>query len=441
MFRFLNKQPTSLHRQSFIKEATPLHLGWLTGSALLLLAAIPAPAAAQIVLFDETFANPQVAVPGNFDFGIGQPPDPANPSDPPCLTAAPPVPNPPTFGRRSGIPACRTDTTSPTPPFTPDPAGSGTLRLTPSKQNQAAFVLFNSPPSRGNPQGGIPSANGLVITFDFFSYNGTGADGISFFLIDAATGRAVDPVAGAFGGSLGYANRTSPSTLPGVVGGYVGVGFDEFGNYSNANEGRLGGSPNPTQPDGRVPDAVAVRGSEASGYRYISGTTTLPPTQSIDQPAATNRLAAGVQRTARITLTPDNQISVDVNYGAGFVNLVSRLPLNTIPGQGNLPPSLNFGFAGSTGSTTNIHEIQNIRITTIAPDVNIVKTGPPQFTVGTPGAYTLNVQNSPSAGSTSVQLLSPILCRLDLSLFQPRVLIGIVRLLRRSLPVLILALI
>jgi uncharacterized repeat protein (TIGR01451 family) len=406
MFPFLNKQPIRCNRQSFIKETTPLPMGWLTGSALLLLAAIPAPAAAQVVLFDETFANPQVAIPGNFDFGIGDTPVGSDPSDPPCLTAAPPVANPPTSGRRRGIPACRTDTTSPTPPFTPDPVGNGTLRLTPSKQNQAAFVLFNNPPSRGNPQGGIPSANGLVITFDFFSYNGSGADGISFFLINAATGRAVDPVAGAFGGSLGYANRTSPNNLSGVVGGYVGVGFDEFGNYSNGNEGRLGGSPNPTQPDGRVPDAVAVRGSEASGYRYVSGTTTLPPTQSIDQPAATNRLAPGVQRTARITLTPDNQISVDVDFrdGAGFVNLVSPISLNPVNGQGTLPPSLNFGFAGSTGTTTNIHEIQNIRITTIPPDVNIVKTGPPQFTVGTPGAYTLNVQNSPSAGSTSAAI-------------------------------------
>lgn len=401
MFPFLKKQPTSCNRQSFTNQAVPKHLGWLSGSALLLLATIPTPLKAQVVLFDETFANPQVAVPANFDFGIGETPVGSEASDPPCLTAAPPVPNPPTSGRRNGIPACPTDTTSPNPPFTPDPAGAGTLRLTPSKQNQAAFVLFNSPPSRGNPRGGIPSADGLVITFDFFSYNGTGADGVSFFLIDAATGRGVEPVAGAFGGSLGYANRTSPSNLPGVVGGYVGVGFDEFGNYSNASEGRNGGSPNPTLPDGRVPDAVAVRGSEASGYSYISGTTTL--LQSIDQTNATNRLAPGVQRTARITLTPDNQISVDVDFrnGAGFVTLVSRLSLDQINGQGSLPPSLNFGFAGSTGTTTNIHEIQNIRITTIPPDLNIVKTGPPQFTVGTPGAYTLNVANSPSAGSTS----------------------------------------
>jgi uncharacterized repeat protein (TIGR01451 family) len=401
MFPFLVKQPTSCNRPSLTNQALPLHLGWLTGSALLLLAFIVPPAAAQVVLFDETFANPQVAVPANFDFGIGQSPVDSPPSDPPCLTSAVPVVTPPTSGRAVGIPACRTDTTSSNPAlFTPDPAGSGTLRLTSSKDNQAAFVLFNSPPSRGNPQGGIPSANGLIITFDFFTYNGTGADGISFFLIDAAIGRAGTPVAGAFGGSLGYANRTSPNSLPGVAGGYVGVGFDEFGNYSNGNEGRLGGSPNPTQPDGRVPDAVAVRGSAGSGYRYINGATA---PQSIDQPAAINRLAPGVQRTARITLTPDNQISVDVDFrnGAGFVTLVSRLSLDQVNGQGTLPPSLNFGFAGSTGSTTNIHEIQNIRITTIPPDLNIVKTGPPQFTVGTPGVYTLNVRNSPAAGSTS----------------------------------------
>jgi uncharacterized repeat protein (TIGR01451 family) len=403
MFPFLVKQPTSLHRKSFLEQTAAKRIHWLTASTALLLAASTTPAAAQVVLFDETFANPQVAVPDNFDFGIGEPPIGSSFSDPPCLTSASPILNPDRSGSRIGIPACRIDTTSPTPPFTPDPAGSGTLRLTSSKENQAAFVLFNSPQTPGNPQGGIPSNNGLVITFDFFTYNGTGADGISFFLIDAARGRAPNPVAGAFGGSLGYANRTSPNILQGVVGGYVGVGFDEFGNYSNGNEGRNGGSPNPTLPDGRVPDSVAVRGSEASGYRYISGTSTLPPAQSIDQPTATNRLAPGVQRTARITLTPDNQISVEVDFrnGAGFVTLVSRLSLSNVAGQGTLPASLNFGFAGSTGSTTNIHEIQNIRITTIPPDLNIVKIAPPQFTVGVPGAYTLNVQNSPAAGTTS----------------------------------------
>ena len=378
MFPSLNKQPTSLDKQSFIKKTKPF--AWLTGSALLLLAAIPLPATAQTVLFDETFAKPVVDTPTNFNYGIGT--TPTGSSDPPCLTAANPIVSPPTSGQ--GVGACPTDTTSPTPPFTPDPAGAGTLRLTPSKQNQAAFVLVR-------PVGGISSTDGLVITFDFFSYNGSGtlgADGISFFLIDATN----NPVnAGAFGGSLGYANRIEPNGLPlgGVVGGYVGVGFDEFGNYSNGNEGRNGGSPNPTLPDGRVPDAVAVRGSQASGYRYISGTTTL--LQSIDQPNAINRLSPGVQRTAKITLTPNNQISVQVDFkdGAGFVTLVPPLSLNTIPQQGNLPPTLNFGFAGSTGTSTNIHEIQNLKITTIPPDLNIVKTGPPQFTVGTPGTYTL----------------------------------------------------
>ena len=405
MFPFLDQQVASLHGHSTTPKRVSLrHVGWLTSSALLLMYAASSPAAAQLVLFDESFANRTVAVPGNFNYGIGVPPPGSPLSDPPCLTAANPVASPNPSGRGEGIPACPTSTTTPLPTFIPDPAGSGTLRLTSSKANQSAFVLFNNPGSPQNPQGGIPSANGLVITFDFFTYNGNGADGISFFLIDASIGRNPRPVAGAFGGSLGYANRTEPDVVAGVAGGYVGVGFDEFGNYSNNNEGRVGGNPNPTNPppDGRTPDAVAVRGSQNSGYRYISGTGTLPAGQGIDQPNATNRLQAGVQKTARITLTPDNQISVDIDYrnGAGFLNIISRVPLNSIAGQGTLPPSLNFGFAGSTGGSNNIHEIQNLRITTIGPDLNIVKTGPAQFTVGQQGTYTLNVQNSPSAGST-----------------------------------------
>ncbi len=405
MFPFLDKQVASLHWDSTTHKTLSLRhfVGWLTGSSLLLMSAGISPAAAQRVLFDESFANPVVTVPANFNYGIGVPPPLAQFSDPPCLTAANPVANPNTSGVGVGIPPCPTSTTSPNPPFIPDPAGSGTLRLTSSKTNQAAFVLFNNPGSPQNPRGGIPSADGLVITFDFFTYNGNGADGISFFLIDASlTGTPTS--AGAFGGSLGYANRTSPSVLPGVAGGYVGVGFDEYGNYSNNNEGRNGANPNPTfpRPDGRTPDAVAIRGRGSGniGYEYISGTGTLPAALGIDQPGATSRLQPGVQKTARITLTPDNQISVDIDYknGAGFVNIISRV---SIASQGSLPPLLNFGFAGSTGGSTNIHEIQNLRITTIPPDLNIVKTGPAQFTVGQQGTYTLNVQNSPSAGPTS----------------------------------------
>jgi uncharacterized repeat protein (TIGR01451 family) len=370
------KSPTG--KLSQVASMPSQQFGWLTGSVLLLLAASTSPVAAQTVLFEETFANPTVTNPANFLYGIGTPPPGQPDPDPPCLTAAPLQPNPAISG--IGVPGCPTDTTN--AGALPDPAGTGVLRLTSSKNDQASFVLF---------QQQIPSGEGLIISFDFFIYNGDGADGISFFLIE---GTAQPQTAGAFGGSLGYAQKTEPVDIPGLVGGYVGIGLDEFGNFSNPTEGRVGGP-------GFRPDSVAIRGSAgplATGYRYLTGTGTLPG--GIDNANATERAAA--KRTARITLAPNNQISVDIDFGNGtFVNVIPPYDLNTAPGQADLPPTFKFGFGASTGGLRNIHEIQNLRITTVPPDLNIVKTGPDSLTVGKQASYTLRVRNSPSAGPTT----------------------------------------
>ncbi len=358
-------------------------LGWLTGSTLLLLVASSSPVAAQTVLFRETFTNPTVGQPGGFIYGVG-----LNSADPPCLTAAPLQAAPPPQGTGQGIPGCITTTTNLPQP---DPAKTGALRLTPSKDNQASFVLIDNP---------IPSDQGLVVTFDFFTYNGNGADGMSFFLID---GTVSPRQAGGFGGSLGYAQRTAepperPEDVPGIDGGYVGIGFDEFGGFANPQEGRVGGP-------GQRPDSVAIRGRSgpfATGYRYLIGTgdagaTPLPG--SIDNPGATVRNAA--RRIARITLTPENQISVDINFGGGFVNVIPPYDLNAAPGQGTLPRTFKFGFASATGGSKNIHEIRNLLITSLAPDLRITKTGPESFSVGKQASYTLRVRNSRSGGPTT----------------------------------------
>ncbi|WP_165688759.1 gliding motility-associated C-terminal domain-containing protein [Flavobacterium sp. A45] len=79
------------------------------------------------------------------------------------------------------------------------------------------------------------SLNGLNIEFEYGMYGGTGADGISLFLFDAAVGV---PTIGATGGGLGYsfnrANNNFPDRRqPGLTGAYLGIGFDGFRNFKN----------------------------------------------------------------------------------------------------------------------------------------------------------------------------------------------------------------
>jgi len=136
-----------------------------------------------------------------------------------------------------------------------DSAGSGWLRLATNNNNQANAVAFDT---------AIPSSGANIkIGFDYTMWGGgSDADGITVFLWDA--GVDFDP--GAFGGSLGYAQRTG---VDGLSGGYIGVGLDAWGNFSNDTEGRSGSYiPGPTSdsslPNSLDPNQILVRGPDES---------------------------------------------------------------------------------------------------------------------------------------------------------------------------------
>jgi Ca2+-binding RTX toxin-like protein len=217
---------------------------------------------------------------------------------------------------------------------------SDVLRLTDATKDQANFVLFNNP---------LPSNQGISITFDFFSYGGTGGDGINLFFIDGA----VSPTAaGSFGGSLGYAQSSGTPGNPGLAGAYVGIGFDEFGNYSTAQSGRVGGP-------GRSPDTIAVRGGVNNSYRFL--TSSGPLSISLDNPGP-GATQENSKRTAKVDLTAAGVLSValDLNNDGAFApseTVISNYDLITTGQNGPLPATLKFGFSASTGSSNNIHEV------------------------------------------------------------------------------------
>jgi hypothetical protein len=225
---------------------------------------------------------------------------------------------------------------------------NGVLRLTDANFSQSSLVIYTTP---------VSSSEGLKINFDFYAYGGTGGDGVSFFLLD---GSASPTQSGGTGGSLGYAPLVREDrNEAGIMGGYLGIGFDEFGSFSGGDEGRTGGI-------GLTPDAIAVRGSAATNYAYLGGTQTLG---SLDnpQPGATR---ANSRRQAQIDLMPNGLLSVriDLNNDSDFLDAgeLAIDSLNVVAVNGALPSSFKFGFAASTGGATNIHEIGNFNVKTAA---------------------------------------------------------------------------
>ncbi|BAU12929.1 FG-GAP repeat protein [Leptolyngbya sp. NIES-3755] len=231
-----------------------------------------------------------------------------------------------------------------------DTPGNGALRLTNNSEDQGSFVIYDKP---------LNSASGLSIQFDLYAYNRRpntteGADGISFFLID---GSANPTRAGAVGGSLGYSsNTTAGEAGPGIVGGYLGIGFDEFGNFKVNRYGANGTTT-------RTPQSISVRGREGLDYRLL-GTTVLPSGARID---SDNTTRTGSGRRVGVDLSNAGILSVsfDLN-GDGTLTADERVipALNIATENGPLPSTFKFGFAASTGDFTNVHEVNNLQINT-----------------------------------------------------------------------------
>ncbi len=218
---------------------------------------------------------------------------------------------------------------------------NGRLRLTQNTTNQATSATF---------QRLFPGASNLVtVEFDQFAYKtsgSSGADGMAVVLSDST----LTPQPGAFGGPLGYGFKTG---ISGFAGGWLGVGLDEYGNYANE-----GGSYNL----GSRPQAVSIRGSGSgtSGYRYLAGTASnLNP--AVDSGTNSNR-----PHRYRITVdsrtTGSSLATVERDTGAGYTSLVGPINMASQTGQAAVPTNFLLSLTGSTGSVTNFHEIDNVRI-------------------------------------------------------------------------------
>lgn len=296
----------------------------------------------------------------------------------------------------------------------PDPVGQGALRLTNGDTTNG---------SNGNNQTGavvstqqFPTNQGVQVTFSTRTYggnnaNGTGADGLAFFLMDGGTTASPNsPSIGAFGGSLGYSCAQGKTPADGVQGAYVGIGIDEYGNFTNSGDNTASGP-------GFYPGYISVRGAGSVTWAYLNKTyptyypsnlSSASALQSVQQTCKTGFLqnysggsitdsngksisnqSSTTQAildypflaTKKVGVTLANQQATNmplrananvINYGLtitqdGFLSLsfssnggvatpvVSGLSITQ--NNGPLPASFLFGFTAGSGGGSNVHEI------------------------------------------------------------------------------------
>jgi hypothetical protein len=266
-------------------------------------------------------------------------------------------------------------------PTAPDTQGSGTLRLTTAADTQVGAV-FVSP--------SVPTSQGLDVSFDSYQYGGTvGADGIAFVLAAANPADPQTPAtAGPSGGSLGYSAEAG-SSLSGLVDGYLGIGLDAYGNFSNsADEGS--GCTNPAYiKNSVVPGQVVVRGpgSGTVGYCALASTATTTSSPALALRASTRSASlVPVEVVLNPTSSPATTASGVVVPGGDFdvtftpagattarslVGALPVVPAGLYPASwvnaNGIPKQLALGWVAATGAKTDFHEISNATVSSLNP--------------------------------------------------------------------------
>jgi hypothetical protein len=286
--------------------------------------------------------------------------DPAFQSLNVCLTAST-VP-----GDENDFDSCADQTKGPVPEMG---KGPGYLQLTDAGTYDYGGLVYNK---------ALENEGGIEITFAQYQYGGTGADGISLFLVDGETDLTE---VGAYGGSLGYAQFDRDNIVrDGVDGGYLGLGLDAWGNFSADTEGRGRGCPEEYRaPEylhewgNRAPDNVALRGpgQGLDGYCLL-GTTAIHEKIGSDVDGdifgtgfpehlnADTREAAKQLVKLKVSDEEHPDVTVDIDFldGQGWVRVLEA----SVPFKA--PETFKFGFAAASGYATDVHLLRHLRVET-----------------------------------------------------------------------------
>lgn len=235
------------------------------------------------------------------------------------------------------------------------------------------------------------------------SFSGTEqpGDGLCVFFFDSE----YDIFPAGVGSALGYTNYTGPlfydagstqyASINGIRGGFIGVGFDVYGHFSNLTDGKTGdtislypqasGYPytgeitcTATQSTSaqRTPNTITVRASELSGYKVLSTTSNLSTyplstERYINTPGTTlHQFVSSIEDVTfhKIKVSLQNKcrrVAIDIQ------NPVDKkfYPYEVVDLDGtNIPKKLRAGVAFSTSHAFMNCEIKNVGIYGIGKD-------------------------------------------------------------------------
>lgn len=224
---------------------------------------------------------------------------------------------------------------------------NGRLQLTTNDNSQSTAATYKML---------FPGAdNQVVLEFDHFAYGGSGADGMAVVLSDGL----VTAQPGAAGGPLGYGAR---SNVNGFAGGWLGIGLDEYGNFSTE------GGPRGAGPGARRPQSVVIRGSGSgtSGYSYLAGACIngTQNTGSCLSPRVDGNGSANPVHRYRIEVDSrqSNKTFVEVSRRTSGNQFTILIPRFELKGQVTTPNDFQLSLTGSTGGLTNFHELDNFQV-------------------------------------------------------------------------------
>ena len=260
------------------------------------------------------------------------------------------------------------------------------LLLTDNDGNQAGTGLYTS---------SFSSSNGITAEFRYYANEGSGADGFTFFLLDESdiSGGFDASDIGDSGGALGYGDTGSG----GITGGFLGVGFDEWGNFDEATYSESAGGD----------QEITIRGSTDTTKAPVVATNDLS-SNTVD--GGWRRVKITVDPTAGTSSQVEISVYVDFNEDGSYTEIFSPalydLATDIDEESGRMPSDLRLGFSGSTGGSTNIHAIDDLTVTKPSDLTTSVTSAPANapYEAGDTVEYTFDVTNNGPNDDSGVTL-------------------------------------